>query len=114
MKIKGTIKTIYNIKINTTSIKRREFVLQTDEQYPQLLIMEFIADACNILESFKEGDEVIVHFSLKGVEWINSEGKKVYFKFIRANKIQKIDRAFEDFEKLNLSHFLLDLNKNLN
>ena len=88
--------------------------MQTDEKYPQLLIIEFIGDACNMLELFKEGDEVIVNFSLKGVEWINPEGKKVYFKFIRANKIQKIVKAFGDFEKLNLSHFLIDLNKNLN
>ena len=76
--------------------------------------MEFIGDDCNILGSFEEGDKVIVHFSLKGIEWINPEGEKVYFKFIRANKIQKIVRAFEDFENLNLSHFLIDLNKNLN
>ena len=98
-----------------TAIGRGEkLILETHSDISSGIIIEFIGDACNMLELFKEGDEVIVNFSLKGVEWINPEGKKVYFKFIRANKIQKIVKAFGDFEKLNLSHFLIDLNKNLN
>lgn len=78
-KTKGKIVDIFQTQQITDSFKKREFVIETDEQYPQLIKMEFVQDNCSKLDSFAIGQDVEVYFNLRGRKWTNKEGKDNYF-----------------------------------
>ncbi|HEY9702192.1 MAG TPA: DUF3127 domain-containing protein [Allocoleopsis sp.] len=48
----------------------REFVLEiADGNYPQLIKFQLVQERCQILDTYNEGDEIKVHFDLRGREW---------------------------------------------
>ena len=47
---------------------KREFVIETDEKFPQQLKFEVTKDRCEALDKYREGQEVKVHFNLRGSE----------------------------------------------
>lgn len=63
----------------TEKFRKRDFVIVTEDQYPQHIKCQFINDGCNNLNAFKVGQIVKVKFSLAGRE---SKGK--YFTNINA------------------------------
>ena len=65
----GTIKEIRETQEFDSGFKKREFVVTTNEEYPQDIKMEFFRDKCEILEKYKVGDSVTVWFNLGGREW---------------------------------------------
>lgn len=48
---------------------KREFVLTTQEQYPQDLKFELLKDKTSLIEGKQPGEEVVVQFDLRGSEW---------------------------------------------
>ena len=78
-KTKGRIIDIFQTQQISDKFKKREFVIETDEQYPQLIKMEFVQDNCSKLDSFAIGQDVEVYFNLRGRKWTNKEGKDNYF-----------------------------------
>lgn len=66
----GTINKIFDEqKISDTFVKR-EFVIKTDdEKYPQLVKFEAVQDKINMLLDKKEGQQVTVHFNIRGRQW---------------------------------------------
>lgn len=70
----------------------RELVLNTKEQYPQILSVVFSNDKCIALDKYNEGDHVEVQYNLRGREWTNPQGKTVIFNTIQG---WKIDTATE-------------------
>ncbi len=78
-KTKGKIVDIFQTQQISDKFKKREFVIETDEQYPQLIKMEFVQDNCSKLDSFAIGQDVEVYFNLRGRKWTNKEGKDNYF-----------------------------------
>ena len=64
-------------------------VLMTDENYPQPIKIEFVQEKTRLLDDIKEGDEVEVSFDVRGREWVNPEGKTLYFVSIRGWRIDK-------------------------
>ena len=90
MQITGKVKFIS--KVNTyggNNFKKRELVVQTEEQYPQTLLIEFIQDKCDLLNSYSSGDIVTISINLRGREWINPQGETKYFNSIQGWKIEK-------------------------
>ncbi len=48
----------------------REFVIEImDGNYPQLIKFQLAQERCGILDSYNEGEEIKVHFDLRGREW---------------------------------------------
>ena len=47
---------------------KREFVIETEEKFPQQLKFEVTKDRCDALDKYREGQEVKVHFNLRGRE----------------------------------------------
>lgn len=93
MEVNGKIKVIGNTQDITASFKKRELVVTTDEQYPQHILIEFAQDKCDLLNSFKVGDNVNVSINLRGREWINPQGETKYFNQIQGWRIEKTDTA---------------------
>lgn len=90
MEITGTVKKIGEVQSITDTFKKREFIITTEEQYPQVLSIEFVQDKTQILDGFKEGERVKVNINLRGREWTNSEGETKYFNTLQGWRIEKI------------------------
>ena len=93
MEVNGKIKVIGNTQEVSASFKKRELVVTTDEQYPQHILIEFAQDKCDLLNSFKVGQEVKVCINLRGREWVNPQGETKYFNQIQGWRIEKTDTA---------------------
>ena len=94
MEIVGSIKKIDQTKtFGASGFRKREMVVTTDEQYPQMLLIEFVQDKCDALDNFKIGENVKVSINLRGREWINPEGEAKYFNSIQGWRIEKLQSA---------------------
>lgn len=88
MEINGKIKKIGNTQsIGSNGFQKRELILVTDEQYSQILSIEFIQDQCNLLNNFSIDDEVQVSINLRGREWVSAHGEIKYFNTFQGWKI---------------------------
>ena len=91
MEVTGRIKKIDETKTyGASGFRKRELVLTTDEQYPQMLLIEFVQDKTDVLNSFNVDEEVKISVNLRGREWINPEGEAKYFNSIQGWRIEKL------------------------
>ncbi|MEN8825653.1 MAG: DUF3127 domain-containing protein, partial [Wenyingzhuangia sp.] len=89
MQVSGKIKLINETQtFGASGFRKRELVLTTDEQYPQMLMIEFVQDKVDILDTYKVGQDVTVSINLRGREWINPEGVAKYFNSITGWRIE--------------------------
>lgn len=89
MEVTGRIKKVGETQtFGSNGFRKRELVLTTEDQYPQVLAIEFVQDKCDILNNFKEGQDVKIGINLRGREWVNKEGKTVYFNTIQGWRIE--------------------------
>ena len=88
MEITGTLKLIGDTQQVSDQFKKREFVLTTEANtpYPQHLSFQLTQDKCSILDQFVEGQEIKVHFNLRGREYNGIQGVK-YFNTLEAWKL---------------------------
>ena len=92
MEVIGKIKWIDEIKeYGSNGFKKREVVVTTEDQYPQHILVEFVQDKCEILNSFQIGNNVKIGINLRGREWTNPEGQVKYFNSIQGWRIDLID-----------------------
>ena len=89
MEIKGTLKVIRDIQQVSANFQKREFVIETQEQYPQTIALELHGDKVDIIDAYGIGESVTVAINLRGREWINPQGEAKYFNTIVAWKIQR-------------------------
>ncbi len=82
--VDGKLHKIFDTEQKTDSFRAREFVLEVvDGQYPQMVKFQLTQDKCELLDGQNEGDEIKVHFDLRGREW---NGK--YFTNLNAWRIE--------------------------
>jgi len=94
MEITGKIKLINETQtFGTSEFKKRELVITTNEQYPQMIMIEFVQDKCTLLDKFKVDQEVEIGINLRGREWINPEGVAKYFNSIQGWRIKLMEIA---------------------
>lgn len=92
MEVTGKIKKIEETKtFGESGFRKREMILTTDDQYPQMLKIEFVQDKCDLLDKYKLNDSVKISINLTGREWINKEGEAVYFNAIQGWRIELIE-----------------------
>ena len=60
LEISGTIKEIFETQTFTSGFSKREFVITTQEQYPQQVKFEMTKDRADIIDSLAIGDFVKV------------------------------------------------------
>ncbi len=89
LSVKGRIKIKMNEQVISEKFKKREFVI-TDEssQYPQHVLFQLIQDKTSLIDPYKEGDEITVHFNLRGREWTSPTGEVKYFNSLEAWRIE--------------------------
>lgn len=100
--IEGSLYKVFETESKTATFKAREFVLEyQDGNYPQFIKFQLTQDRCDIIDSYKAGDQVKVHFSLRGREW-----NEKYFTNLNAWRIEPMANSepapandFPDFEE---------------
>ena len=91
MEILGRIKNISDTQtFGSNGFEKREVVITTDDQYPQMLLVEFIQDKCDLLNNYTVGQDVKISINLRGKEWINPEGVAKYFNSIQGWRIENL------------------------
>ena len=91
MEIKNVeILRIDELKTFDSGFKLVEWVVKTDEQYPQVLKLQSIKEkAEDFIKYNKVGDKVDVSINLKGREWTNKVGEVKVFNTLEAWKVFK-------------------------
>jgi len=84
MEVAGKIKLVNDVQTFDSGFQKREFVVTTEEQYPQDIKLELIKDKCNLIDAFQPGDDVVVQFNLRGNEY---NGR--YFVNLQAWRLEK-------------------------
>ena len=91
LKIEGKLKRVKDVQQITDTFKKREFVIETDEQYPQIIGFETIQDKVGLIDGFQVGEMVEVFFNLRGREWQKDANSEVrVFNSLHAWRIQKL------------------------
>jgi hypothetical protein len=89
MELSGKIKAIGAEQQVSPTFKKRELVVETDEQYPQSIMIEFVQDKADLLNGLTVGQNVTVGINLGGREWVNPQGETKYFNSIKGWRIEK-------------------------
>jgi len=79
MELTGTIKKLFDVQQVSPTFRKREVVIETDENYPQVVMCEFTQDRADIPARYREGDKVTVSINIRGREWTNRDGETKYF-----------------------------------
>ncbi len=91
MEITGKIKEIFETKeYGTNGFQKRQMVLTLEGQYPQHILIDFVQDKVNLLDSFKVGDDAKVSIDLRGRDWTSPAGETKYFNSINGWKIEAL------------------------
>lgn len=94
MEIQGRIKLIGETQtFGANGFRKRELVVTTEEQYPQHLLVEFVQDKTDLLNSYQVGQQVKVSINLRGREWVNPQGETKYFNSIQGWRIETLQPA---------------------
>ena len=92
MEVQGRIKLIGETQtFGNNGFRKREVVVTTEEQYPQHLMIEFVQDKTDLLNSYQVGQQVKVSINLRGREWVNPQGETKYFNSIQGWRIEALE-----------------------
>jgi single-strand DNA-binding protein len=102
--LKGLIKRISDTQVISDRFSKREFVVETQDMYPQFVSFQATQDKCSLLDGFQTGDSVEVSFNLRGREWTSPQGELKYFNSLEAWRIEKPvgSNPSEGFSEMNL------------
>ena len=65
----GKLHKMYDQEVKGESFRVREFVIETQDQYPQFVKFQLTQDRCDLLNDYNEGQMIKVSFDLRGREW---------------------------------------------
>lgn len=92
LSVEGKLKRIHDEQVISDRFKKREFVIETEEQYPQVLMFQLVQDKTNLIDQFSLGDKVEVFFNLRGREWQKDPTADIrVFNTLDAWRIQKVE-----------------------
>jgi hypothetical protein len=84
--IEGKVVVVTETTQITEKFAKREIVIETDDKYPQQVMLEFSQDKCQLLDNCKVDDNVQIGFNIRGREW---NGK--YFTRLEGWNIKLLD-----------------------
>jgi len=94
MELQGKVKMIGETQtFGSNGFRKREIVITTEEQYPQHIMIEFIQDKTDLLNSHQVGQNVKISINVRGREWVNPQGETKYFNSIQGWRIENLQAA---------------------
>lgn len=97
--LQGTIKVIYDTQTFDSGFQKREFVLTTNDTYPQDVKLEVVKDKCTLLDTYAVGSSVEVAFNVRGNEY---NGK--YYVNLQAWGINNAGVTEDNSKPLSINH----------
>ena len=82
--LSGRIKVVMDQVTFPSGFTKREFVVTTEDKFPQDIKLELIKDKCSLIEGFAPNEEVTVSFNIRG-----NENNGRYYVNLQAWKIDK-------------------------
>lgn len=89
----GVIIDIFPAQTFNKGFRKREFVIEVGDKYPQKIIFGLVQEKCDMLDSYGVGDTVSVAFDVKGRDWTDKMGQTKYFNTLEAFRIHGQQRA---------------------
>lgn len=83
--MEGTVKVVFDQQTFPSGFTKREFVVTSDDKYPQDIKFECVKERCDMLANVQQGDRVKVNFDIRGNEY-----KERYYVNLSAWKLEKI------------------------
>ena len=83
MEVNGKVILVGNTEeVGQNGFTKRMLVVESSEQYPQKLAIDFVKDKTSVLDGYKVGDNVSVSINLRGSEYngryfVNLQGWKI-------------------------------------
>ncbi len=96
LKLTGRVLAIMDKQQVNDKFAKREFVIETDDQYPQQVKFELMNAKCEDIDKHQLGQTIDVHFNCRGRKWTNKQGKDVYFVSLNAWRLESAGE--ENFE----------------
>ncbi len=94
MEVIGKIKLIGEVQtFGANGFRKRDVVVTTDDQYPQMISVEFHQDKTDLLNNYAVGQDVKISINLRGREWINPQGEAKYFNSIVGWRVENLSQA---------------------
>jgi len=87
-KLTGRVIAINPTQVISEKFSKREFVIETQDKYPQLVMFQATQDKCTLLDNVKLNDNIEVSFNLRGREWTSPAGEVKYFNTLEAWRIE--------------------------
>jgi len=76
-KIIGSIHHIGTTQRVSDKFQKREFVIKTDDKFPQLISMQLTNDKCDLIENLNHGDVIECCYNLRGREWVSPQSGEI-------------------------------------
>lgn len=93
IQIKGRVVRVLDTKTTgANDFKSRSVHVKTEEQYAQVIEIQFVQGNISLLDNVKQDDSIIIDVNLKGREWTNDKGEINVFNTIQGWKIQKVNQ----------------------
>lgn len=94
MEVNGKVILVGNTEeVGQNGFTKRMVVVETAEQYPQKLAIDFVKDKTSVLDGYKVGDNVSISINLRGSEY---NGR--YFVNLQGWKISKAEQSVNNIE----------------
>ena len=89
MDITGILKVKGEAQQVSEKFRKREFVItDNSSQYPQHISFQLTQDKCGLIDQYNVGDELKVHFNLRGREWTSPKNEVKYFNTLEAWRLE--------------------------
>ena len=87
----------------TEKFTKREFLVNTSEQYPQTLKFQLSQAKCDLIDKFNEGDTITVHYNVRGREYISkTTGEKEAINTLDVWRIEKAEGAPQPMQQADV------------
>ena len=88
LKIEGIITKIKATEQLTETFKKREFILETEEKYPQKIKFELTQNNTDLVNDIKKQVNAVVYFNVRGREYTDNQNQVKHFVSLNAWKIE--------------------------
>jgi hypothetical protein len=96
IKIEGLVYKVGDEQVVSSKFTKRELVIETieeNQQYNQLISIQFTNDKVDLIDSLRAGDSILVSANLRGREWKSPSGDIKFFNSIEGWAVQIRGRA---------------------
>jgi hypothetical protein len=93
LELEGKIYRIDETVQVSDTFSKRDFIVETDQEYKQYILLQMVKDKYSVLDGYKKGDVVKVSYNLQGRLWSNPMGDEKCFNTLQAWLIAKQDTS---------------------